>query len=164
MQQLSCCWKRGVSTWSVPRCYKQEAKSIVKHFCRGGCEERTWTRKAEGSPLSEVVARERLREREQAEKGLAVLWWFVEISGGAVIACITSRVCKWSINPFTNPNPVYSHSYTWQYHKSEIVSYLTTLFSIETKHWMAGRSWMMNLKGSGKKWSWPNRDTIPEFA
>jgi hypothetical protein len=26
-----------------------------------------------------------------------------------------SRVLKWSINPITNPNPVYSHSITWQY-------------------------------------------------
>jgi hypothetical protein len=24
-------------------------------------------------------------------------------------------IYKWSTNPITNPNPVYSHSYTWQY-------------------------------------------------
>jgi hypothetical protein len=37
--------------------------------------------------------------------------WIVEISGGAVIAC-GSELCvyKWSINPFTNPNPVYCHT------------------------------------------------------
>jgi hypothetical protein len=26
-------------------------------------------------------------------------------------------ICKCSINPTTNPNPIYSHSYTWQYYK-----------------------------------------------
>jgi hypothetical protein len=24
-------------------------------------------------------------------------------------------IYKWPINPITNPNPVYSHSYTWEY-------------------------------------------------
>jgi hypothetical protein len=28
---------------------------------------------------------------------------------------VTSCVYKWVINSFTNPNPVYSHTYTWQY-------------------------------------------------
>jgi hypothetical protein len=31
-----------------------------------------------------------------------------------------SRVYKWSINPFSNPHPVYSHSFTWQY----LISYI----------------------------------------
>jgi hypothetical protein len=29
-------------------------------FCTGGCEERTWAREAEESPLLEAVTRERL--------------------------------------------------------------------------------------------------------
>jgi hypothetical protein len=28
---------------------------------------------------------------------------------------LVATICKLSINPITNPNPVYSHSYTWQY-------------------------------------------------
>jgi hypothetical protein len=35
----------------------------------------------------------------------------LEISGGSVITC-SSGSCKWSVIPFTNPNPVYSHSLT----------------------------------------------------
>jgi hypothetical protein len=34
----------------------------------------------------------------------------VEIGDDAVIACSSCRVYKWSINPFTNPNPFYSHT------------------------------------------------------
>jgi hypothetical protein len=34
--------------------------------------------------------------------------WIVEISGGAV----SCRVYKWSVNPVTNPNPVYNHTHT----------------------------------------------------
>jgi hypothetical protein len=35
----------------------------------------------------------------------------VDISGGAVITCNSEWIqYKWSINPFTNPNHVYSHS------------------------------------------------------
>jgi hypothetical protein len=30
-----------------------------------------------------------------------------------------SRICKSSICPITNPNPVYSHSVTWQYYLSQ---------------------------------------------
>jgi hypothetical protein len=32
---------------------------------------------------------------------------------------VTGRVLKWSINPISNPNPVYSHSNTWQYVKGK---------------------------------------------
>jgi hypothetical protein len=40
-------------------------------FCTGVCEERTWAREAEKSPLIEAVARERLVKTQQDEKGLA---------------------------------------------------------------------------------------------
>jgi hypothetical protein len=49
---------------------------------------------------------------QQAGKGLAGAvviceWW--EIGGGAVIVCSSSRALKWSINPISNPHPIYSH-------------------------------------------------------
>jgi hypothetical protein len=28
---------------------------------------------------------------------------------------VVVTVCKWSLNPITNPNPICSHSYAWQY-------------------------------------------------
>jgi hypothetical protein len=34
-------WKRGVSMWSVLRCYKQGTKSGDSEFCIEVCEERT---------------------------------------------------------------------------------------------------------------------------
>jgi hypothetical protein len=41
----------------------------------------------------------------------------LEISCGAVITCSSGSVwCKWSMNPITNSNPVYSHNpNTWPY-------------------------------------------------
>jgi hypothetical protein len=35
----------------------------------------------------------------------------VEISDGGIISVITSSVLQWSINLFTNPDPVYSHTF-----------------------------------------------------
>jgi hypothetical protein len=29
-----------------------------------------------------------------------------------LLSVVTSRVLKWSINPMTNPNPIYSHTHT----------------------------------------------------
>jgi hypothetical protein len=65
--------------WSMPRCYNRQVWSLVSsvEFCTGACEERTWARVAEESLLSEVVARERLVNTQQAGKGLA----------GAVVIC-----------------------------------------------------------------------------
>jgi hypothetical protein len=38
-------------------------------------------------------------------------------------------ICKCSINPITNPNPVYSHSYTWQYCVISFICQYLFLFS-----------------------------------
>jgi hypothetical protein len=43
----------------------------------GGCEDRTWAREAEKSPLLEVVAREWMVKTQQVGKGLV----------GAVVIC-----------------------------------------------------------------------------
>jgi hypothetical protein len=40
-------------------------------FCTGLCEEKTWRREAEQSPLLEAVARERQVKKQQVRKGLA---------------------------------------------------------------------------------------------
>jgi hypothetical protein len=42
-----------------------------QEFCTGGCEDRTWEREAEESPLLEAAARERLVKTQQAGKGIA---------------------------------------------------------------------------------------------
>jgi hypothetical protein len=44
--------------------------SVDGQFCTGVCEEMTWARKAEESPMLEAVARKRLVKTQQAE-GLA---------------------------------------------------------------------------------------------
>jgi hypothetical protein len=36
----------------------------------------------------------------------------VENSDGVAVLAVPSLVYNWSINPFTNPNPVYSHTHT----------------------------------------------------
>jgi hypothetical protein len=49
---------------SVPRCYKQGTKSVVRLFRTGGCED-------EKSSLLEAVAKERLMNIQQAGKMLS---------------------------------------------------------------------------------------------
>jgi hypothetical protein len=40
-------------------------------FCMGGCEDKTWAREAEESPLLEAVLWEQLVKTKQTGKGLA---------------------------------------------------------------------------------------------
>jgi hypothetical protein len=88
MQQLDYNNGRTVfSMWSMPRCYNWEVWSVVSlvEFFTGGCEERTWVREAEESPLLEAIAREWLVKTQQAGKWLSRCCgdlWIVEISGG----------------------------------------------------------------------------------
>jgi hypothetical protein len=52
---------------------------------------------------------------QQAGKGLASAVMICELLISAValqLLLVPSGVYKWSINPFTNPNPVCIHSYT----------------------------------------------------
>jgi hypothetical protein len=56
-------WKRGVSTCPV-------LVESTGEFYTGGCEERTWARETEESPLLEAVARKRLVKPQQAGKRL----------------------------------------------------------------------------------------------
>jgi hypothetical protein len=72
----------------VLRFYKQGTKSVVRQFCKGGCEDRTRAREAEEFPLLESIARERLVKTQQAGKGLACS---VVISDGAVITCTSDK-------------------------------------------------------------------------
>jgi hypothetical protein len=42
---------------------------------------------------------------------------------------VPSGVCQWSINPFTNTYPVYSHTYTWQYNTTKVYFVMWLVFS-----------------------------------
>jgi hypothetical protein len=75
MQQLAYESEQGFLWWSVPRGYKEDngaTKLVVS-----ACEERTWGREAEESPLLEAVAMERLVKTQEAGKG----------SAGGVVIC-----------------------------------------------------------------------------
>jgi hypothetical protein len=55
-------------------------------LCTGGCEDRTWAREAEESPLLEAVVSERFLKTLQAGEDLACSdLWIVQISDSAVI-------------------------------------------------------------------------------
>jgi hypothetical protein len=66
-------------------------------------------------PLLEAVTRELLVKTQQAGKCLAYAVVICEV-WQSVIALSTlvvpSGVHRWSINPFTNPYPVYSRTYS----------------------------------------------------
>jgi hypothetical protein len=87
--------------------------SVVRQFCTEVCEEKIWEREAEESPLLEAVARERVVKTQQSAKGLAcavVSFTVWRLAVALQLLVLTSPVYKWSINPFTNPNPVYGHT------------------------------------------------------
>jgi hypothetical protein len=47
------------------------------------------------------------------------------------LSVVTIRVLKWSINPISNPNPVYGHSYTLQNVKLKYSLALMGMFSFK---------------------------------
>jgi hypothetical protein len=87
MQQLDLQqWKQSVSSWSLPRCYKQMAKLV--EFCTEGSEKRTWARETEESTLLEAVCQGTANEDTEGWERLSGFCgnlWIVEISGGTVI-------------------------------------------------------------------------------
>jgi hypothetical protein len=71
---------------------------------------------AKESPLLGTVTRKRLVKADWEDLACALV--ICEVCRSAVallVLVVPSCVYKWSINPFTNPNTVYSYSYTWQY-------------------------------------------------
>jgi hypothetical protein len=135
-RQLSS--RRGTvfSVWSVPRCFKQEKSRVVGQ-----------------SPVDNNVSMETediVGIRHQATPGEGIVDW--EDLVRAVVNC---RVCelalalqllvvmigKCSVSPITNPNPVYSHSYAWQYlqwqftwSEQQILSYILWIYDPPTLH------------------------------
>jgi hypothetical protein len=70
-------------------------------------------REAEEFPMLKAVARERLVKTQQAGKDLAgavVICEVWRLTVALLLLVIPSRVYKWSINAFTNPNPVDIHT------------------------------------------------------
>jgi hypothetical protein len=83
-----------------------------EEFCTGGCDI-TCARDAEESPLLEAVLCEQLVKTQQAGKGLVGVVVICKVWRSVVVLylfIVPSRVYKWPINLFTNPNPVYSHT------------------------------------------------------
>jgi hypothetical protein len=81
-------WEVGVKwspAWDLVSC-----QLTVDKFCTGGCDKRTWARKAEKSPLLLAVTRQRLLKKLQAGKrlsGSCCDLYSVELSDSAVITC-----------------------------------------------------------------------------
>jgi hypothetical protein len=64
---------------------------------------------AEESPLLRAVTKQRLVKTLQAGEDVACSdLQSVEISDCVIVFVVTA--CKWSINPISNPNPIYSHT------------------------------------------------------
>jgi hypothetical protein len=99
--------------WFVQRCYKQGTRLELSQFCMGVCEEglSAWSvristarSRCQGTAGEDTAGWKKL-------SGCCGNLWIVKIIGGTVIACSPeSYIYKWSINPFTNPNTIYSHA------------------------------------------------------
>jgi hypothetical protein len=55
-----------------------------EEFCTGSCEEKTWARETEESPLLEAFTREQLVKTQKAGKGLVVAAVICELQRSAV--------------------------------------------------------------------------------
>jgi hypothetical protein len=66
---------------------------------------------AEEPSLLEAVARERLVKTTGWKKlgGCVVICEVCRLAIALQLLVVLSGVCKWSVNPFTNANPVYGH-------------------------------------------------------
>jgi hypothetical protein len=132
MQQLDYNNGKDVfSAWSVPRCYKRD-KVRAKFSSVRQSEEKSqwelvatvlsWKSGSEEKTLCVWIIRwgchtscVKIRCQETTSgvyNKLRALAWVCQWS---VKCSHKSWVYKWSINRVTNPNPVYSYSYTWQY-------------------------------------------------
>jgi hypothetical protein len=63
--------ERGVSTWSVPICYKQGRKIVQLSSVRAAVKRGLERVKLKNLQLLEIVARERLVKTQKAEKRLS---------------------------------------------------------------------------------------------
>jgi hypothetical protein len=90
-----------------------EAVSGQSQFCKGVCEEMTLVHEAKESPLLGAVARERPVKTAGWKRlsGCCVISKLWRLAMALYLLVLTSGMYKWSINLFTNPNPVYSHTY-----------------------------------------------------
>jgi hypothetical protein len=64
-----------------------------------------------GRPPLEVATRQRLGKTENDFKCAVVTVIFGVCNSGRLSKVLVFTFCKYSINPITNPNPVYRHSY-----------------------------------------------------
>jgi hypothetical protein len=84
---------------------------------------------SEQFPLLTTVTRKRLVKTLQAGEDLvlaAVVCKIWRLPMEILLLVVPSGVCKWSINPFTNPNPVCSHTHT---RDNILYSYFSLKFS-----------------------------------
>jgi hypothetical protein len=132
------------SVRSVPRCYKQTVSGVswiqlsgeswlvsewVTELLRSRpCELLLWEAGSWGTgTVQEHRARGKsaVGNRFQATTGentadwedlvrTVVNCWVCKLA--TAVKLLIVAICKLSLNPITNPNPVYSHSYTWQHH------------------------------------------------
>jgi hypothetical protein len=105
------------SVWSMQRCYNQDSwskESVDSSVVGYSPNSNDVSTEAEESPLLRPVTRKRLVKADWEDVACALV-----ICGvwRLAIALLLFIVMTWkqSINLFTNPYPVCSHTYTWQY-------------------------------------------------
>jgi hypothetical protein len=102
--------KTVFSMCSVPRCYNREVWSLVSsaEFCTAVCQERTRAADRGKTTVGAVTRKRPVTDWEHQDVCSSELWG-VEIV--IVLKLLVVTTCNWSTNRFTNPIPVYSHTY-----------------------------------------------------
>jgi hypothetical protein len=101
------------SMWCVSKCYEsvgfqrgQLADGSVRESVKENLSAGSWRIYTVRSRCQGTVGENTAGLKRHS--GCCDYLWIVEISGGDLFACSSESVwCKWSINPFTNPNPTH---------------------------------------------------------
>jgi hypothetical protein len=135
--------------WSMPRCYKKGTRLDQVQFCMEGCEEKTyvWCLKCViqwdcYSSCVKICCQEMANGNCNRLRTVVCVTQTVKWGNSDSVIIICSTTCKWSLNPFTDPNPIYNHTHyvtiyimvslmTFNFCKVKWINYLHLMFSSE---------------------------------
>jgi hypothetical protein len=110
-------WRRG---WRrSPHCCKSLHNNAALNVRQSPASKNENT-EVERPTALEAVTRRQPGKIQQTEKVRTVVTCRV-CESAVALELLVVTICKCSRNPITNPNPVYSHSVTWQYVSSNIL-------------------------------------------
>jgi hypothetical protein len=132
-------WRAVFATRSVPRCFNHD---IIWELTTGAMS-KLWDIRQLVRSLAEDIVRISYQETTSEEiediicDADTVIFRVCKPVRLLQLLVVTCYMYKWSINPITNPNPVYNYSYMWQYEflrNVNLKSWLSVHFQVVSWH------------------------------